>query len=120
MRLLLGILPAFALAASCSQADETSSNAGEMHLCTPAEAGAAASAKAAELLAAVKQSGGESRRAACAAFREVLEDGSRANIPDAPGCRWDSGKTNGNPHFLISLHLTQLKRQAGKTCGNLE
>ena len=91
-----------------------------MRLCSPAEAGAATSAKAAELLDAVRRSDRESRQAACARFREVLEDGSRAGIPDAPGCRWDSGNSNGNPHFLISLHLTQLKRQAGETCGNLD
>jgi hypothetical protein len=120
MRFLLGLLPAFALAASCSEADVTSSKADEMPLCTPAEAGAAASAKAAELLAAVKRSDRGNREAACTAFREVLEDGSRAGIPDAPACRWDSANSNGNPRFLVSLHLTQLKRQAGETCGKLD
>lgn len=119
MRFLLSILPLLALA-SCSGAEEESLKGGEQRLCTAAEAGATTSAKAAELLDAVKQADRGGRKAACARFREVLEDGSKASIPDAPDCRWDSGNTNGNPHFLISLHLTQLKRQARATCGDLE
>jgi hypothetical protein len=49
----------------------------------------------------------------------VIEDGREADIPDAPNCRWDTRNSNGNPHFLITLHLTQLKRQAAKTCGDI-
>jgi hypothetical protein len=119
MRFLLSILPVLALA-SCSGAEEPSTEGGKERVCTAEEAGAATAAKAAELLSAVKQSDGSNRKAACARFRETIEDGSSAGVPDAPGCRWDSGNTNGNPHFLISLHLTQLKGQAREICGNLE
>lgn len=119
MRFLLSILPVLALA-SCSRAEEQSSTGGEERLCTAEEAGAATAAKAAELLGAVKQSDAARRRESCAKFGDVIEDGTRAAIPDAPGCRWDSGNTNGNPRFLISLHLTQLKGQAREFCSNLE
>lgn len=119
MRLLLHILPILALA-SCSAAEEQAAEGGEARLCTAEEAGAATAAKATELLSAVKQSGPGARQAACARFRDVIDDGTKAGIPDAPGCRWDGGKTNGNPHFMISLHLTQLKGQAREFCGNLE
>jgi hypothetical protein len=119
MRVPLHILPILALA-SCSGADEQSSEGPEVRLCTAAEAGAAASAKAAELLDTVRQRDRGKRETACARFGEIIEDGSKAGIPDAPGCRWDSGNTNGNPHFLVSLHLTQLKGQAREMCGNLK
>jgi hypothetical protein len=119
MRLLFIVLPIVASAASCSKAEEASSAEREKSLCTAAEAGNVTAAKAAELLSAVRQSDAANRAAACARFREVIEDGRKANIPDVPNCRWDSRNSNGNPHFLISLHLTQLKNQARKTCKDL-
>ncbi|PSJ43479.1 hypothetical protein [Allosphingosinicella deserti] len=120
MKLLLGVLPILALAASCSQAEEGSPQGSEKRLCTAAEAGAATAARATELLNTVKESDSKTRDAACARFAEVIEDGRKANIAALPGCRWDNRNSNGNPHFLISLHLTQLKGQARATCGNLD
>ena len=120
MRLLLSIIPALALAASCSKPEEVPSEGNEERLCTAAEAGAVTAAKAAELLNAVRQSDGASRRAACARFEEVIQDGSKASFPDAAGCRWDDRDSNGNPRFLISLHLTQLKRQVREMCGDMK
>ena len=120
MKLLLGVLPILALAASCSQAEEASRQESEKRLCTAAEAGAATAARATELLNAVKESDGKTRSAACAMFAEVIEGGRKANIADIPGCRWDNRNSNGNPHFLISLHLTQLKNQAREACKNLD
>jgi hypothetical protein len=116
MRLLLGALSVLALAGGCSKGEAPpEEQAGR--LCTAKEAGAVTAAKAAELLDAVRQSKGASRAAACARFREVVEDGSKAGIQDVPGCRWDSRNSNGNPRFLISLHLNQLKNQVRKECG---
>lgn len=120
MRLLLGTLPLFALAASCSEGEEATADAGQAQLCTAAEAGAVTAAKATELLDAVRQSDGAARDAACARFKAVIEDGRKADIADAPNCRWDDRNSNGNPRFLISLHLTQLKGQVRKECGKLE
>jgi hypothetical protein len=120
MRLLLIILPIFALGASCSKGEEVSPEGSEKPLCSAAEAGAVTAAKAAELLAAVRRSDSADRGAACARFKDVIEDGRKANVPNAPNCRWDDRNSNGNPHFLISLHLTQLKGQARKMCKNLE
>jgi hypothetical protein len=120
MRLQLIILPIFALAGSCSRGAEESREGSEKPLCTAAEAGAVTAAKAAELLAAVRQSDSAGRRAACAKFKEVIEDGRKANVPDSLNCRWDNRNSDGNPHFLISLHLTQLKGQARKTCRSLD
>ncbi|WP_165356309.1 hypothetical protein [Sphingosinicella sp. BN140058] len=77
-------------------------------------------AKAAELLNAVEQSDGPDRAAACTRFGAVIEDGKKAGIADTPSCRWDDRNSNGNPRFLISLHLTQLKGQARKMCRNLD
>jgi hypothetical protein len=120
MRLLSIILPIFALAASCSKGEEVSPEGTEKPLCTAAEAGAVTAARAAELLTAVRRSASADRGAACARFKEVIEDGRKAEVSDVPHCRWDSRNSNGNPHFLISLHLTQLKGQARKTCKNLD
>ena len=119
MRLAPAILPLLAFAASCSEAEHASAGKGERPLCTAEEAGAAAAAKATELLNAVRESDAAGRQAACARFGEVIEDGTKAGIPDASACRWDSANSNGNPRFLISLHLTQLKGQAREMCGNL-
>jgi hypothetical protein len=120
MRLLLIICPILAFTASCSKGEEGSPQGSEKQLCTAEEAGAATAAKAEELLTAVNQSESASRATACARFKEVIEDGRKANIEDAASCRWDSRNSNGNPHFLISLHLTQLKGQARKMCEKLD
>jgi hypothetical protein len=120
MKRILATMFVLVLAASCSRGDGGSTAATGQQLCTAEEAGAAAADKAAELLEAVKRSDGPSRGAACARFRDVIEDGGKADIPDLASCRWDDRNSNGNPRFLISLHLTQLKGQAGATCGNLE
>ena len=120
MKLLLGVLPVLAVAASCSKAEEATPGGSEKPLCTAAEAGALTASKATELLNAVKESDSKARSAACARFAEVIEDGRKANIADLPSCRWDVRNSNGNPHFLISLHLTQLKNQARAACGNLD
>jgi hypothetical protein len=120
MKRLLGTMLVLVLAASCSRGDDGSTAATEQQLCTADEAGAAAATKAAELLKAVEQSDGASRAAACARFEDVIEDGSKADIPDLPSCRWDDRNSNGNPRFLVSLHLTQLKGRARATCGNLK
>ncbi|HEX9954744.1 MAG TPA: hypothetical protein VGB48_05955 [Allosphingosinicella sp.] len=114
------LLPALALAVSCSGGEEAKSREAEARLCTAEEAGAAAAAKATELLDAVRQSNGAARDAACSRFREVIADGRKAGITDASDCRWDNRNSNGNPRFLISLHLTQLKGQARKFCGKLD
>jgi hypothetical protein len=118
VKILLGTLPLLVLTASCSKADDAGAK-GEKPLCTAEAAGAVTAEKATELLNAVSQSDRASRGAACARFKEVIEDGSKANIPDASSCRWDNRNSNGNPRFLISLHLTQLKGQARKICGNI-
>ena len=120
MRLQLVALPLFALAASCSKGSEAPAEESARRLCTAEEAGAVTAAKATELLEAVRQSDGASRGAACAQFKAVIEDGSKAGIADAANCRWDDRNSNGNPRFLISLHLTQLKGQARKICGSLD
>ena len=117
MRLMLSMLPVLALAASCSE--EAPPAEKEERLCTAGEAGAVTAAKAAELLNAVRDSDGASRAAACGRFREVIADGGKAGIGEGPGCRWDSRNSNGNPRFLISLHLTQLKGQVRKMCGKM-
>jgi hypothetical protein len=117
MRLLLCALSLLALAGGCSKGEEASPEKTEKQLCTAEEAGAVTAAKAAELLEAVRRSKGAGRAAACARFMEVIEDGSKAGIQDVPGCRWDSRNSNGNPRFLISLHLTQLKGQVRDKCG---
>ena len=114
------LLPALALAVSCSGREEAKPQETEARLCTAGEAGAAAAAKATELLDAVRQSKSTERDAACARFREVIADGRKAGIVDASDCRWDDRNSNGNPRFLISLHLTQLKGQARKFCGKLD
>jgi hypothetical protein len=119
MRLLLIVLPILAAVASCSKGEEVPPEGREKPLCTAAQAGAVTAAKAAELLAAVRQSDRADRGGACARFEEVIEDGRKAGIADAPSCRWDNRNSDGNPRFLISLHLTQLKGQARKTCKNL-
>lgn len=119
MKHLPNLVLVLVLAASCSKAVEAPAGEGEVPLCTAADAGAAAAARAGELLKAVKQSVGASRAAACARFEDIIADGRKADIPDRPDCRWDDRNSNGNPHFLISLHLTQLKGQAGEACGNL-
>ncbi|HEX8578246.1 MAG TPA: hypothetical protein VF655_01465 [Allosphingosinicella sp.] len=108
------------LAASCSGGEEGPRQEAEARLCTSKEAGAAAAAKATELLDAVRQGKGAARDAACARFREVIADGRKAGIADASDCRFDDRNSNGNPRFLISLHLTQLKGQARKLCGKLD
>ncbi|HEY7811278.1 MAG TPA: hypothetical protein VIA98_12970 [Allosphingosinicella sp.] len=120
MTRLWGLLPVAALAASCSGGEEGPRQEAEARLCTAKEAGAAAAAKAADLLDTVRQSKGAARDAACARFKEVIADGSKAGIGDASACRWDDRNSNGNPRFLISLHLTQLKGQARKFCGKLD
>jgi hypothetical protein len=120
MKPILSTMLVLALAASCSKGEEGSAAASEDRLCTAEEAGAAAAAQAAELLDAVKRSAGATRAAACARFEEVVEDGGKAGIPDRPGCRWDDRNSNGNPRFLISLHLTQLKGQARQACGKIK
>ena len=113
-------MPVLALAASCSNGEKASTESREPPLCSAAEAAAVTASKASELLAAVRQSDSTNRGGACARFREVIEDGRKANIADMRSCRWDSRNSNGNPHFLISLHLTQLKGQARETCKNLD
>lgn len=120
MRLRLSILLVTVLAGACSKVEEAPPEESADQLCTAAEAGAVTAAKATELVNAVKQGDGAARSAACAKFREVIEDGSKAGIPDAPNCRWDDRNSNGNPRFLISLHLTQLKGQVRAACGRLE
>jgi hypothetical protein len=119
MNILMGSLPLLALVASCSEAEDGGTSVGTT-LCTAEAAGAATAGKAAELVNAVRQSEGASRAASCVRFKEVLADGSKAGIPNSPGCRWDDRNSNGNPNFLISLHLTQLKGQVREICGNLE
>jgi hypothetical protein len=119
MKYLLSILAALALTASCSNPDEAGAKA-EKPLCTAEAAGAVTAQRSAELLNALRQSDRVSRGAACERFKEVLENGSNAKIADSPSCRWDNRNSNGNPHFLISLHLTQLKGQAEQICGNLK
>ncbi len=119
MKLSLGTLPLLALVAACSQAEEAPKAEGGERLCTAEEAGAATAARAAELLKAVNESDGAGRAPACAQFAAVIADGRKARIPNLPGCRWDGRNSNGNPHFLISLHLTQLKREARKSCGTI-
>jgi hypothetical protein len=119
MKLLMRTLPLLALGASCSQADDGEST-GERPLCSAEVAGAVTAAKATELMNAVRQSDGTDRGATCARFKEVIQDGSKVRIPSSPHCRWDNRNSNGNPHFLISLHLTQLKGQAREICGKLD
>ena len=119
MRLLPIVLPVVALAAACSGAEEVTAEETEERLCSAAEAGAVTAEKADALLKAVTRANSTDRAAACAKFKEVIEDGRKANIGKASGCRWDSRNSNGNPHFLISLHLTQLKGKARQTCRNL-
>jgi hypothetical protein len=120
MKRLQGIMVVLVLAASCSKDEEGSTAAGKHQLCTAEEAGAAAAEKAAKLLEAVRKNEGAARGAACARFEDVIADGSKADIPDLPSCRWDDRNSNGNPRFLISLHLTQLKGQARAACGDLK
>ena len=120
MRLLLNVLPVLALAASCSKGEEAAPEASEKPLCSAEQAGAVTAAKANELLNAVRQSDKADRGAACAKFSAVIEDGRKAGIGDNPSCRWDDRNSNGNPHFLISMHLTQLKGQARHRCKNLD
>jgi hypothetical protein len=119
MKLLTKCLPLLALAASCSKVEDGGAK-GETPLCTAQAAGTVTAAKAAELVNAVRQSHGASRAASCARFTQVLADGSKAGIPNASDCRWDDRNSNGNPNFLISLHLTQLKGQVREICGDLE
>jgi hypothetical protein len=120
MRPPLFILLTSALAASCSKSEEASLQGSEKPLCTAEAAAAVTAEKATELLNGVRQSEGAERGAACSRFKQVIEDGSEARIPNAPDCRWDTRNSNGNPHFLVSMHLTQLKGQARKFCGELE
>jgi len=120
MKRLLSILPILAFAASCSKGgEEAAATVAEKPLCTAAEAGAVTAAKATELLEATRQPGAKGR-AACARFKEVIEHRAKAGIPDAAKCRWDDRNSNGNPRFLISLHLTQLRGRARRSCSNLE
>ncbi len=119
MKLLPIIVPVLILTASCSEPDGEATK-GEKPLCTAEAAGAVTAEKATELLNAVKRSEGAARRAACARFKAVIDDGGNAGIADAPSCRWDNRNSNGNPRFLISLHLTQLKGQARQSCGDLD
>jgi hypothetical protein len=117
---MLLALPAVALVAACFKGEEVPPEGREKPLCTAEEAGAATAAKAAELLKAVRESDRATRAPACGRWKEIIEDGRKAGIADAPNCRWDSRNSNGNPHFLISLHLTQLKGQARQTCRDLK
>lgn len=120
MKALLIALPILALAA-CSQGEDAASpEPGAKPLCTAEDAGAATAAKAAELLAATRTTKKADREAACTRFADVIDDGTKAGIADAATCRWDNRNSNGNPRFLVSLHLTQLKGQARKVCGNLD
>lgn len=120
MRPLLSMISVLALAPGCSKSEEASPGGREERLCTAAEAGPVTAAKAAELLDAVRQSDKAGQGAACARFAEVIKDGRKADIPDRPDCRWDDRNSTGNPHFLISLHLTQLKGKARATCRNMQ